>query len=638
MHAILQDLRFALRQLRKSPGFTLMAVLTLALGIGATTAVFSLVDTVLLHPLPFARPDRLVALNTLEQQHAGNGPASLPADTSYPNFFDWRDRAHSFQSMASYQGQSFTLGLANAPARRIDGMAVSADFFRVLGIDPALGRSFTRSEEQAGNRSVIISHSLWQTTFNANPSVIGQTLRLSEEIYTIIGVMPASFQFPNAPDAQAFITPALNMEGKNPSGKQRGWNQTSVIARLAPGVDITQARAEMQTIQRSLAAQYPDEDAKETAVSVVPELQDVVGDIQRPLHILFASVSFLLLIACANVAGLLLTRTAARRAELALRSALGATRPQIVRQLLLESLTLSFLGGLGGFLIAALALRLSPSFLPDDLPRIHELSLNPRVLLFALAASLLTGLLFGVFPAWRSARLDPAIALRDTTRSSTASRSQNRLHSALIVGVVGNVTRTSLDEAPQPEYYIPFAQVPLGPPTFAIRVAGDPATYDNTIRTLVAQQDSSLPVFGMRTNLLARSTAQQRFQTLLISAFAAIALLLSAIGLYAVLSYMVVQRTLELGLRLALGAQRSDVLSLILKRGLLLCVAGVAVGLIASAALTHYLTSLLFHTPALDAFTFSATTLLLLTISVASSLIPAFRASRLDPNETLRQQ
>jgi predicted permease len=815
MSNLLQDLRFALRQLRKSPGFALMGILTLALGIGATTAVFSLVDTVLLNPLPFAQPEGLVALDTLQQQRAGTGPADVPADTSYPNFFDWRDRSHSFQGIASYQGQSFTLGLSNAPARRIDGMAVSADFFRVLGINTTLGRTFTRSEEQAGNRSVVISHSLWQSVFNGSPSVIGQTLHLSEETFTVIGVMPASFQFPNAPDAQAFITPALNMEGKNPSGAQRGWNQLSVIGRLAPGVDITQARAEMQTIQRSLAVQYPDDNAKETAVSVIPELQDVVGDVQRPLHILFAAVSFLLLIACANVAGLLLIRTSARRSELALRSALGATRPQIVRQLLLEFLTLSLLGGLGGFLIAAVALRLSPSFLPDDLPRIHELSLNPHVLLFALAASLLTGLVFGVFPAWRSARLDPAIALRDTTRSSTASRSQNRLHSALIigetalslillvgagllirsfdkllsvdpgfntqhlltfrigmppkrfkddkllqlsqqlesrfaavpgvkastfaypmpltradmsitfsiagrpmatgeqpsaragvvssnffqsmqinlrhgrffnatedstaspptiiinqafadrffpgedpigkrivsdlssgdqvesrevVGVVGNVTRTSLDEAPQPEYYIPFAQVPLGPPTFAIRVAGDPATYDNTIRTLVAQQDSSLPVFGMRTNLLARSTAQQRFQTLLISAFAAIALLLSAIGLYAVLSYMVVQRTLELGLRMALGAQRADILSLILKRGLLLCVIGLVVGLLVSAALTRYIATLLFHTPTLDALTFTTTTLLLLTISVASCLVPAFRASRLDPNETLHQQ
>jgi predicted permease len=814
MSNVLQDLRYALRQLRKSPGFTLMAVLTLALGIGATTAVFSLVDTVLLHPLPFAQPERLVALNTLEQQHPG-GPADVPADTSYPNFFDWRDRAHSFQGMASYQGQSFTLEVPNTPARRIDGMAVSADFFRVLGIDPALGRFFNRSEEQAGSRSVVISHALWQSVFNSSPSVVGQTLHLSDETYTVIGVLPATFQFPNAPDAQAYITPALNMEGKNPSGKQRGWNQASVLGRLAPGVDITQARAEMQTIQRSLVAQYPDDNAKETAVSVIPELQDVVGDVQRPLHILFAAVSFLLLIACANVAGLLLTRTAARRSELALRSALGATRLQIVRQMLLESLTLSFLGGFGGFLLAALALRLSPSFLPDDLPRLHELSLNPRVLLFALAASLATGLLFGVFPAWRSSRLDPATALRDTTRSSTAGRSQNRLHSALIVGetalslillvgagllirsfdkllsvdpgfntqhlltfrvgmppkrfkderllqlsqqlesrfaalpgvkqstfaypmpltgsdmtisfnlpgrptapgeqpsaragvvaanflqamqmtlrrgrffnatedhpnsppviiinqafadryfpgedpigkqiqsdlsssdqpevreivgIVGNVTRVRLDEAPQPEYYIPFAQVPLGPPVFALRVAGDPATYDNTVRTLVAQQDSSLPVYGMRTNLLARSTAQQRFQTLLISTFAGIALLLSAIELYAVLSYMVVQRTLELGLRMALGAQRSDILSLILKRGLLLCGAGLVVGLAASAALTRYITTLLFHTPALDAVTFTATTLLLLTISAASCFIPAFRASRLDPNETLHQQ
>ena len=815
MQTVLQDLRYTLRQFRRSPGFTLMAVLTLALGIGATTAVFSLVDAVLLHPLPFAQPERLVALNTLEQQRASSGPADVPADTSYPNFFDWRDRARSFQNMASYQGGSFTLSLANVPARRIDGMTVSSDFFRVLGIDPALGRSFMRSEEQAGGRSVVISHSLWQTAFNASPSVVGQTMHLSEETYTVIGVLPASFQFPNAPDAQVFITPALTMEGKNPSGMQRGWNQTSVLGRLAPGVDIASARAEMQTIQRSLAAQFPDDDAKETAVSVIPELQDVVGDVQRPLHILFAAVSLLLLIACANVAGLLLTRTSARRAEFALRSALGATRLQIVHQLLLESLTLSFLGGLGGFLLAALALRISPSFLPDDLPRIHELSLNSHVLLFALTASLITGLLFGVFPAWRSSRLDPAIALRDTTRSTTASRSQNRLHSALIVGetalslillvaagllirsfdkllsvdpgfntqhlltfrvgmppkrfkderllqlsqqlearfaalpgvqqstfafpmplaggdmnitfaipgrptapgeqpsaragvvaanffqsmqmtlrrgrffnatedqpnsppaiiinqafadrffpgedalgkriqsdlsssdqpesreivgIVGNVTRVSLDEAPQPEYYIPFAQVPLGPPVFAIRVAGDPASYDNTIRALVAQQDSGLPVYGMRTNLLARSTAQQRFQTLLISAFAAIALLLSAIGLYAVLSYMVVQRKLELGLRMALGAQRSDVLSLILKRGLLLCITGLAIGLIASAALTRYITTLLFHTPVLDAVTFTTTTLLLLTISAASCFIPAFRASRLDPNETLHQQ
>jgi putative ABC transport system permease protein len=773
------------------------------------------VDTVLLHPLPYAQPERLVALNTLAQVRGAEGSATIPSDTSYPNFFDWRIDAHSFTSMASYQGNSFTLGLSNAPARRVDGMAVSADFFRVLGIAPLMGRSFTRAEEQAGSRSVIISQGLWQSAFNANPAVIGQALHLSDETYTVIGVMPASFQFSNAPDAQVWITPALTMEGKNPSGKQRGWNQVSVLARLAPGVDIAQARAEMQTIQRSIAKRYPDAAARETAVSVIPELQDVVGDVQRPLRILFASVSFLLLIACANVAGLLLTRTASRRSELALRSALGATRPQIIRQLLIESLTLSMLGGLGGFVLAALALRLAPQFLPDNLPRIHELSLNPQILLFSLAASLVAGLIFGVFPAWRNSRLDPALALRDTTRANTASRSQNRLHGALvigetalglillvgagllirsfdkllsidpgfnvqhlitfrvgmppkrfrdekllqlsqqlqtrfaalpgvqhstyasplpltgsdmtisfkitgrptvpgdeptarvsvvagnffqsmqmnlrrgrffssaedqpnsppvviinqafadlffpgesslgkhmesdlsssdkpesreIVGVVGNVTRVSLDEAPSPEYYIPFAQVPIGPPIFALRVAGDPAPYADTIRSIVNQQDPGLPVYAIKTNLLKRSTSQQRFQTLLISAFAVIALMLAAIGLYAVLSYMVAQRTLELGLRMALGAPRSNVLSLVLRRGLWLCSAGLILGLMASVALSRTLSTLLFHTAPLDLLTFAATTLLLLAVSVLASLVPAWRASRLNPNDTLRAQ
>jgi predicted permease len=815
MFTLMHDIRFALRQLRKGLGFTVTATATLALGIGAATAVFSLVDAVLLRPLPFAQPDRIVALNTLSPPRGGGGPATMPNDTSYPNFFDWRDRAKSFESMASWQGQSFTLTSDNAPAKRIDGMAVSSDFFHVLGVNPALGRSFTRSEEQAGNRSVIISHGLWQTALGASPAAIGQTIHLSEETYTVVGVMSASFQFPNAPDAQVWITPALTQEGKEPSGRQRGWNQLEVIGRLAPGVSIQQARVEMDTIQRSLAAQYPEDDKTETAVSVKPELQDLVGDVQQPLNILFACVCLLLLIACANVAGLLLTRTSARRSELALRSALGATRPQIVRQLLIESLTISLIGGAVGFSLAALALRVAPGVLPSDLPRLNELSLNPRVFLFSLAASLCTGLLFGVLPAWRSSRLDPARALSDTTRSSTAGRGQNRLHSALvvgetalglvlligagllirsfdrllrvnpgfnqthlitfrvgmppkrfqnekllqltqqlqarfaampgvhqstygfplpltggdmnisfsidghpnppgedpgarasvvaanffeslqmplrrgrffspaedrassplvvivnqafadrffpgedavgkrittglspgdkpqpqeIVGVVGNVVRSSLSEAPTPEYFVPFAQSTLGPPVFALRVAGDPANYIDTVRAVVAQQDPSLPVYSVRTNLLARSTAQQKFQTILLSAFAIIALALSAVGLYAVLRYMVAQRTMELGLRIALGAQRGNILKLILKRGLVLSAAGLAIGLAASAMLARFLTTLLFATRALDLATFTGMTLLLFAISAIACLIPAFQASRLDPIETLRQQ
>jgi predicted permease len=791
-----------------------MATLTLALGIGAATAVFSLVDAVLLRPLAFPQPDRIVALNTL-QQASGGGAAVLPSDTSYPNFFDWRNKAKSFAAMASWQGQSFTLTSGSGQAQRIDGMAVSSDFFRVLGVDPALGRSFVQAEEQAGSRSVILSHGLWQSALNGDAGAVGKTIRLSDETYTVVGVMPASFQFPNAPDAKAWITPSLAMEGKNASGTQRGWNQLNVIGRLRSGTSIEQARAEMQTIQQGLAAQYPEEDKKETAVSVKPELEDLVGDVSRPLDILFGAVCFLLLIACANVAGLLLTRTAARRSELALRAALGATRVQIVRQLLVESLAVSLLGGAFGFALAAIALRVAPQVLPSDLPRLNELALNARVFGFSLAASLVTGILFGVFPAWRSSRLDPSLALNDSSRSSTASRSQNRLHSLLvigetalglmlligagllirsfdrllsvdpgfkkdhliafrvgmppkrfedakllqltqrlqarfatvpgvqrstygyplplaggdmsitftidgrpnpvgedpgarasvvaanmfqslemplrqgrlfsevddragsaptvivnqafadryfpgesavgkrittglsssdqsesreIVGVVGNVVRSSLTEAPTPEYFVPFAQVPLGPPVFALRVTGDPANYVDTVRAVVAAEDSTLPVYGVRTNLIARSTAQQKFQTLLISGFAVIALVLSAIGLYAVLSYMVEQRTMELGLRIALGAQRGNVLSLILRRGMLLAVAGLVVGLGASFALTRYMATLLFATKALDGVTFAGMTVLLAAVSVLACVVPAYRASRLDPMETLRSQ
>jgi predicted permease len=820
MFSVWQDVRFALRQLRKSMGFTVMTTLTLALGIGSATAVFSLVDAVLLKPLPFPHPERIMALDTLSPPRGGGGPATVPNETSFPNFADWRARARSFESMASWQGNSFTLTLDNSPAKRIDGMTVSPDFFHVLQVGPALGRTFTRSEEEAGNRSVIISHGLWQSAFGANAAAIGQTLHLSYQSYTIIGVLPASFQFPNAPDAQVWTTPAIEHEGRNPSAKQRGWNQLQVIGRLAPGVSRAQAKAEMDTIQGSLAAQYLD-DKIETAVSVTPALDDLVGTVRRPLNILFACVCFLLLIACANVAGLLLTRTAARRSELALRSALGATRPQIVRQLLIESLTISFIGGAGGFSLVAFILHLAPSVLPADLPRLQELSLDSHVFLFSLAASLATGLLFGVLPAWRSSRLDPALALNDTTRSSTASRGQNRLHSALviaetalglvlligagllirsfdkllnvnpgfnhthlitfrvgmspklfedesalrliqqlqsrlaampgvqqatyafpvpltsgdmkisftiagrpnppgedpdarasvvasnfftslqmplrrgrlftaaedrpgsppvvivnqafadrffpgedavgkritsglapavpgdpdgpgqpqeIVGVVGNVVRASLDEPPTPEYFVPFAQASIGQPNFALRVAGDPASYIDTVRSQVAQMDPTLPVYAVRTNLLARSTAQQRFQTILVSAFAIIALVLSAIGLYAVLSYMVSQRTMELGLRIALGAQRGNILELILRRGLMLSLAGLALGLCASALLTRFLTALLFATKALDVATFVGMALVLFAISAVSSLVPAYRASRLDPNETLRQQ
>jgi len=813
MHALAQDIRYALRQLRKNLGFTAMAALTLALGIGAATAVFSLVDAVLLRPLPFAQPERIVALDTLEAR----GGAVAPSEVSYPDFFDWRDQAKSFDSLASYQNGAVTFASKGGPVRRLSTMIVSADFFRVLGITPTLGRSFTRPEEQLGAHAVILSDSLWRNTFSANPNILGQPVRLNEETFYVIGVLPRGFAFPGATDTDVWVSPAVMMSGKNAPGKQRGWNQLTVLGRLAPGVSIEQARAEMQSIQKAIAKQYPDSDKDETAVQVTPELENVVGDVARPLHILFASVCFLLLIACANVAGLMLARTNARRAELAIRAALGASRIEIIRQLLIESLSLALLGGAIGIAIASAALKAAPHFLPANLPRVENLSLDLRVLTFALAASCLTSLLFGAAPAWRMSHLDPALALRDNTRGSSASRGQQRLHSILvigemalglillvgagllirsfakildvdpgfnpknvltfrlampdnrfdgastlqlkqqlqarlaavpgiqqvtygfpmplaagnmsitftieghpvapgdepaarastvapnffetmqiplkrgrffgaqeeqpnsppvvlvnqafanryfpgedalhkrmkpglsnldnppvaeIIGIVENVHRLSLIEQPEPEYYVPQSQATVSGTPFALRVTGNPESYLDTIRQVVAQQDASLPVYNARTytELLARNSAQQRFQAILLGAFAGIALLLSAIGLYAVLSYTVTQRTLELGLRMALGAQRGSILRMVLERGLILAGIGLAVGIVASALLTRFLATLLFGTKPLDVATFVGVALLLLITSTLSCLAPAYRASRLDPNETLRQQ
>ncbi|WP_348264821.1 ABC transporter permease [Telmatobacter sp. DSM 110680] len=809
-----RDLRFTMRQLRRAPGFTLTVALTLALGIGSATAVYSIVDAVLLRPLPFPRADRLVELDNRETLVGG---ASRSNDVSYPNFFDWRSQTKSFQSLSSYKTNGFTLGGRDGePATRTTGVLVSSEFFSTVGVAPILGRGFQREEEQAGNRSVVIGFGLWKSLFNSSPSALGKVIRLDEKPYTVVGVMPAGFQFPIAtPDAQIWVTLAQDAEGAHSSASQRGYNQLDVVGRLRDGVSIDQARAEMNTIQRGLALHYPDDDKEYTSVDITSELNTVVGDARKPLQLLFAAVGVLLLIACANAAGLLLTRSNGRVSELSIRAALGASRAMVLRQLMLESSVLSLCGGGLGVALVTAVLRVAPRFLPVDLVRSQTIALNVQVLAFALGISLVTGLVFGVLPALRMSRLQPASALRASMRSATAGRRQHLLHSGLIVtqtalslvlltgagllmrsfdqilrvdpgfdpshlltfrvavpesrydgnqqvaffhrlesrlemvpgvqsaaagfplplsggnirisfsiigqpvatgdepservslidrrffetlripikqgrfflaaehesegqpvvlineafaqkyfpgqnpvgqhmrsglgagdpppireivGVVGDVKRASLTEQELPEYYIPIEQAPVAPPPVAVRVSGDPASYENAVRSAVAEIDPALPVYRLHpyADDLSRITARQRFQAVLITAFAATAMFLAAVGLYSLLGFIVNQRTSELGLRFALGAQRSSVLLLILRHGVALSTTGLALGLAASLMLTRFLGGMLFHVKPFDPLTFASVSMLLLAVVTLASLVPAYFASKIDPIETLR--
>ncbi len=821
MHDLNNHLRFAIRQLRRNPGFAITAILTLAIGIGATTAIFSIFYAVLLKPLPYVEPNRLVSVVPITSRSPGEG--LIAHEASYPNFRDWRTQAQSFQSMGSYHLEALVLNAAGSnTARNLQVGVVSSDFFPTLGVAPSLGRGFRREEEKSGNRVILLSHELWVSDFDSSPEIVGKTIKLDDELYTVAGVLPANLATPFVASSpiDLWTTSAVDAVGKNPSTEQRGWGQLGVIARLKPRVTAAQAQAEMTSIQHNLAAQYPDDNMHEDEARVTPILENLVGDVRPALRILFAAVAALLLIACANVAGLLLARGSGRQSELAVRAALGASRREITLQLLIESLLLSLLGGVAGILVASLTLLGVLRFIPKNLPRLDNIAINGPVLAFAIGVSAITGILFGILPARRMARLDPALALRDGRRTSTAGRSQHRLHSALvigetalglvllvgagllirsfmhllatdpgfnphqvltfrvgmaknsypdekrvqfydqllarlsslpgaksataafplpfsggdmtisfdiqgrptkpgdtpdaratvvepdffrtleipllrgslltpadnepsappkivvnealvkkyfphedplgkrlltgfdhgedgkqenwreIIGVVANVKRIGAAEQPLPEYYIPFGQAVITAPYLALRVEGDPASYTSAVSQAVASLDKQLPVYRVRTldENLSNASAQPRFQTLLLTGFAAVALLLAAIGLYAVLSYMVSQRTHEIGLRMALGAQRGSVLQMILRRGVTLALIGVAVGILVSALLTRFLASLLYGVKPLDAVTFVSVSAILLAVSALASLVPAARAAGLDPMKTLREQ
>ncbi|HEV2397545.1 MAG TPA: ABC transporter permease [Candidatus Sulfotelmatobacter sp.] len=822
LSVFLADVKFALRQLRRSPGFAAAAIVTLALGIGTTTAIFSLVDGILLRPLPFSNAERLVAVDTLEFP-PGVAPTNVAAadysESSYPDFFDWQRQSHMFESLASYNNITRLFSRNDGVgARVLVGGRVSANFFPTIGVAPALGRNFTVEEEQPGQRVAILSHELWVSDFASSPSVIGQVVKISDEPYTVIGVMPAGFHYPVGNPGFYWSTYAIESEGPTGLTKLRDQNDLNVVGLLKPGVSTQQATADLNTVQRGLSQQY-SEDRLRLAVAVMPLLDEAVSDARSHLWFLFLSVGVLLLIGCANVAGLLLARANRRRPELALRTALGASRGRVVRQLLVEALLLAAGGGVFGILLSFAFLRIAPRFIPDDLPRLYNANLDFRVLMFAVLLSAATAIGFGLLPAWIMSRQDPAHSLRECGLHMTSGRRRNRLHQLLVVGqtalgftlligsgllirslvnvlhiepgfdihnrvffdialtnkrypvpgkavfydklmpelaalpgveqvgaghplpilqegsttnftianrsydpdnvpnaqatvvmpgyfetlsiplvrgrlftahdndahappvaminqafarqffagedpigqyitptfpytdepivprqIVGIVGDTRVNDLFAPyraQFFLPYAQDPSHQrPLVVMKVSGDPSSYESAVRKLVARFDPDSPVFSYRTFIEETDikAAQSRFEALLVSGFSAIALLLSALGLYAVLSYVVGERIRELGLRMAFGASRSDILRLVLQRAAILSLMGAGLGVVASIFTTRFVADLLINVAPLDRSVFLSVTFLLFAVSMLAALAPALRAASLDPVHSLRDE
>ena len=820
MATLLQDLRFGLRTLRKSPAFTVIAVLTLALGIGANTAIFSIVNAVLLKPLPFPESDRLLYMSSgfAKQQNVAR-----PFSISYPDFLDWRATAKSFTGMACYHGDSVTLTGLERPLH-VTAEIVSSDFFSVLGTLPLLGRGFTRDEEKPGTRVVVLSHQLWQSAFHGDRSIIGRTITIYNQSYTVIGVMPAGFVFPidNNPP-QLWRTLATDAETTDPvnqpaSTSQRGSHFLQAVARLKPHASVESAREEMNLITRNLAVQYPDTNKKFPNATVTTQLDHLAGNNRPRLMILLVSVAVVLLIACVNVANLLLVRASKRSREIAVRAALGASRVRVVRQMLTESLVLGLSGAILGVPMAMWALKLFISLNAADLPRIQSAGLDETVLAFTAAIALITSIIFGLVPALRASspnltafmkegrgttaggahqRLRGMLVVVETTLGLTLLvvaglllRSFHRLlsvdpgmnpHGVLtltfdlpdkkyseqqqiefytqllprlqtipgvvsaaavtplpmsgngaiitfqiegrpvpraeepsadikvatpnyfhtmnipllsgrdftehdtenapgvvivnqafaqryfpnedvlgkhitpgasnsgkpqpreIIGVVGNVKGRKLDVEDMPEYYIPDTQLNFGSMTFCLRTTVEPHSIASAVRSVVSSIDPDLPLYDIKTmdEYLSATLATPRFQAMLLEAFAGLALLLTAVGLYGVIAYAVALRTHEIGVRITLGATSGNVVRMVLKSGLRLTATGVAVGIVLSLIGARFATSfssLLFGVKPTDFLTFAAVAGIVALVSLLACYIPAYRASKVDPMVALRYE
>jgi putative ABC transport system permease protein len=820
----MNELRFALRQLQKSPSFTIIAVLALAIGIGANTAIFSVVNAVLLKPLPFPKPEQLVAIGSVEQQ--GRAASSRGLDSlSYPDFFDFRAQTKCLAAIAVYRSENYALA-GSSEAQSLRGECVSAEFFNVLGVRPQVGRTFTPEEEKAGGGPIgltaVLSHEFWQRQFKGAANAVGSVLLLNGEPHIIIGAMPPGFQFPIESDPvevyTTISTDAVSLDADAPTTQQRGDHRLNSVGRLKPGVSARTAEAELRAIAATLEHQYPDTNTGFSA-AVKPLREEMVGDVSSALYVLFGAVVCVLLIASANVANLLLARATARAKEIALRSALGASRGRIIRQLLTESLVLSGAGGLLGLIFAAWGTDILIALVPENIPRITEIKLDAVVLGFTLLVSLATGVLFGLAPAVEASRLDLQSALNECGRgASTSGAARNHLRSSLviaevalalilltgaglllqsfarlsrvdpgvqpnglftayvslppsvykrpddaknffdqllprlsalpgvqaastiypmplsgrmvttsfdleehplpkgqqpsspariagrdyfrtmgiplvrgrlfndsdqrgakevmivnqrfaekylpgedpigkriapgwtvdagespmreIIGIVSNVKQRSLREETTPEMYLPATQAPVGSAYLVVRTAtSDPSKLTAAVRAQLGSVDAAVPLTRVRVfdDYLARALARPRFNALLLATFAGVALLLTAIGIYGVMAYNVVQRRQEIGIRMALGAQQGDVLRLVIGGGMKLTAVGVVLGLTAAFALTKSLTALLYGVKAFDAPTLAAVAVLLCSVALLACWVPARRALAVNPVVALRE-
>lgn len=809
---MLKEIRYAIRSLLKQPGFTVVAIITLTLGIGANSAIFSVVNGVLLKPLQYDNPDGIVTI----LQH-GQGPVA-PAD-----FLDWKSQSKSFATMAAAQAWSGTLTGSDRP-ESILGIRYTEGMFEVLGVKPLWGRTFQADDFKPGNDHVLVlDHNLWQRRFGGDPKIIGQAVNFNGLQYTVIGVMPPEFHFTPFWATKSELAAPLDLSSQT---TQRDGNSLRVFARMKPGTSLGQAQTEMNTICERLAQAYPETNTGRT-VQVDPLIEKVVGNIRQALLVLTFSVLFVLLIACVNVANLQLVRSAARQKEMALRVALGASRWRVIRQLLTESALLTATSAIAGVLLGFWSLLWIKGLLAGDsssfrvrMPRISEISIDSSTLLFTLTVAVITGLIFGIVPAFQAFRLDPQ-TLKDSGRGSSGSKRSQKLRHVLvvsevalavitmvgaglmlrsfmrlsaidpgfnpqnvlsmvvslrgqadmvgdkreafyrellselkvlpgvtsvsainhlplagdiwnrsvlvegrplpkpeedtsavwrvcspdyfktmgiklvtgrdfndqdrndssgviiinerlaqrywpnespiarrvtfddptknpkwmsIVGVVQDVRQGDWTQKPSPEFYIPFSQssfrTQFSDMTLVIRTEVEPTSVIGSVQNTVWKVNKEVPVSSIFTveQAIANAVWQPRFNVVLIALFAGLALLLGAVGIYGVMAYAVTQRTQEIGIRMALGACKSDVLRLIVGKGMTLVLVGTTIGLAGAFALTRFMNTLLFGVETTDALSFGIATLGLVLVALLACYLPARRATKVDPLVALRYQ